>query len=106
LRVSFIAARSSSESKFDTLALVLRADFFLSLMAVPPVRKTSHWEAYLLYSRFFTDIASLLARQYSSAVAHLEGRSKDDRGGLGNRHEDLGIRTRFLNAAATLRRAS
>src|ERR1700737_4140033 len=42
LRVSFIAARSSSESKLDTLALVVRADFFLSLMAVPPVRKTSH----------------------------------------------------------------
>src|SRR4029077_846804 len=32
LRVSFIAARSSSESKLDRLALVLRADFFLSLM--------------------------------------------------------------------------
>src|ERR1700730_15210485 len=42
LRVSFIAARSSSESRLDNLALVLRADFFLSFMAVPPVRKTSH----------------------------------------------------------------
>src|ERR1700730_12406412 len=42
LRVSFIAARSSSESKLDTLALVLRADFFFSLMAVPPVCKVSH----------------------------------------------------------------
>jgi hypothetical protein len=27
----------------DTLALVLRADFFLSLMAVPPACK-SHWD--------------------------------------------------------------
>src|SRR3984893_16875689 len=44
-RVSSISARSSSESKLDTLAPVLRADFFLSLMAVPPVCKTSHLDA-------------------------------------------------------------
>src|SRR6202035_3530672 len=37
-----MAARSSSESKLDCMALVLRADFFLSLMAIPPVCKTSH----------------------------------------------------------------
>src|SRR5216684_3245120 len=41
LRVSFMAARSSSESKLDPLAPVLRADFFLSLMTVPPVCGTS-----------------------------------------------------------------
>src|SRR5437870_10943835 len=42
LKVSFIAARSSSEIKLDPLALVLRADIFLSLMTVPPVCGTSH----------------------------------------------------------------
>src|SRR6266571_4652535 len=40
LRVSFIAARSSSESNLDSLVLVLRADFFLSLMTIPPTAWT------------------------------------------------------------------
>src|SRR3989440_4245487 len=41
LRVSFIAARSSSESNLDSLVLVLRADFFLSLITIPPTAWTA-----------------------------------------------------------------
>jgi len=48
LRVSFIAARSSSESNLDSLVLVLRADFFLSLMTILQLRGPSHWTGLML----------------------------------------------------------
>src|SRR5256886_9464573 len=49
LRVSFIAARSSSESNLDSLVLVLRADFFLSLMTTfLQLRGPSHWTGLML----------------------------------------------------------
>src|SRR6266516_1667326 len=49
LRVSFIAARSSSESNLDSLVLMLRADFFLSLMTTfLQVRGPSHWTGLML----------------------------------------------------------
>lgn len=49
------------------------------------------WEAYLLYSRFFSDTAALLAREYQAAVMALEPRPQEERGRPRDEDEQLGI---------------
>ena len=83
MRLPWLLVRDSAH-RSEWLLLLFGAD-------VPDVARDATWEAYVLYSRFFTDAAALLDRQYSAAVARLEARSKDDHGGLGDRDEELGI---------------
>jgi len=49
------------------------------------------WDAYLLYSRFFLDMAKLLSNQYEAAIAGLQSRPKDAHNRPRDRDEQLGI---------------
>lgn len=49
------------------------------------------WDAYLLYSRFFLDTATMLSNQYEAAVARLSSRSRDAQSRLRDRDLQLGI---------------
>lgn len=55
------------------------------------------WQAYLLYARFFSDTATLLAAQYDLAVSTHEARPEDDRGRPRDEDEQLGIHVAFAH---------
>jgi hypothetical protein len=59
--------------------------------AVPSTARTAAWDAYLLYSRFFSTEAAKLARQYDLAVTTLEPQREDDTGRWLQTDEHLGI---------------
>lgn len=59
--------------------------------AVPSTARKAAWEAYLLYSRFFSSEAATLAPQYDLAVATHEPRPEDEAGRRGQTDEHLGI---------------
>jgi hypothetical protein len=67
---------------------------------VADVAKQATWQAYLLYSRFFSDTAALLARQYDAAVAALEPRPHDERGRPRDEDERLGIHVAMAHLLA------
>ena len=58
------------------------------------------WEAYLLYSRFFSDTAALLAREYQAAVMALEPRPQEERGRPRDEDEQLGIHVAMAHLLA------
>ena len=59
--------------------------------ALPSTARTAAWDAYLLYSRFFSAEAAKLARQYDLAVATLEPQPEDESGRRLQTDEHLGI---------------
>jgi hypothetical protein len=58
------------------------------------------WEAYLLYSRFFSDTAALLAGEYRAAVLALEPRPQEERGRPRDEDEQLGIHVAMAHLLA------
>ena len=58
------------------------------------------WEAYLLYSRFFSDTATLLAREYQAAVMALEPRPQEERGRPRDEDEQLGTHVAMAHLLA------
>lgn len=68
--------------------------------AVPEPAKQTTWHGYLLYSRFFPDIAALLAAQYHRAVRTLERRPQDERGRPRDKDEQLGIHVAMAHLVA------
>jgi hypothetical protein len=59
--------------------------------AVPTTARTAAWDAYLLYSRFFSNEATKLAGQYDLAVATHEPQPEDETGRRRQTDEHLGI---------------
>jgi hypothetical protein len=68
--------------------------------AVPRSAREATWEGYLLYSRYFSDIAPLLAAQYGAAVISLEARPADERGRPRDEDEQLGIHVAMAHLAS------
>jgi hypothetical protein len=68
--------------------------------AVPRSAREATWEGYLLYSRYFSDIAPLLAAQYGAAVIALEARPPDERSRPRDEDEQLGIHVAMAHLAA------
>jgi hypothetical protein len=64
---------------------------------VSPEAKRATWHAYLSYSRFFVNTATLLARQYTESVTRLEPRPEDSRRGPRDEDEQLGIHAAFAH---------
>jgi hypothetical protein len=62
---------------------------------VPPEAKRATWHAYLSYSRFYLNVATLLAPQYSEAVAGLEARPEDSSRRPRDEDEQLGVHAAF-----------
>lgn len=58
--------------------------------AVPTTARTAAWDAYLLYSRFFSNEATKLAGQYDLAVATHEPQPEDETGRRRQTDEHLG----------------
>lgn len=65
--------------------------------SVPERSMIATWQAYLLYARFFSDTATLLAAQYDLAVSTHEARPEDDRGRPRDEDEQLGIHVAFAH---------
>ena len=62
---------------------------------VSPAASQATWHAYLSYSRFFVNTATILAQQYTAAVTRLEPRPEDSRRGPRDEDEQLGIHAAF-----------
>lgn len=83
LRLPWILARDSAHQE-EWLDLLFGD-------GVPESAKQATWQAYLLYSRFFSDTAALLAREYGAAVMALEPRPQEEGGRPRDEDEQLGI---------------
>ncbi len=70
MRLPWLLDRDASHCS-QWLSLLFGAD-------APDVASAATWDAYLLYSRFFTNTAALLAEQYTASVARLDARPEDD----------------------------
>jgi hypothetical protein len=83
LRLPWLLARDEEHQR-DWLELLFGGD-------VPESSKTAAWQAYLLYSRFFSDTVTLLRAQYDAAVLTHQTRPQDDRGRPRDEDEQLGV---------------
>lgn len=83
MRLPWLLGRDAAHQA-EWLELLFGAD-------VPSPSSGATWSAYLLYARFFPDIATVLAPQYQSAVTTLVPRSEEDRGRPRDDDERLGV---------------